>query len=99
MKRALTSLALVIALIAASAASADPGGKVERFWQRKPLYDFAIHRCGPRICIVGWTRRYPTSTMTAITACRLRGQRVRCRMRSAESSTYSSSEDSGPEPP
>jgi hypothetical protein len=99
MKRGLMSLALAVALIAAPGASADPSGKVARFWERKPHYEFVIHRCGPRLCVVGWTRRYPASTMTAITACRVREGRVRCRMRSAESSTMSSSEDSGATPP
>jgi hypothetical protein len=99
MKRGLTTLALVVALIAASDASADPSGKVARFWERKPHYEFVIHRCGPRLCVVGWTRRYPASTMTALTACRVRGGRVKCRMRSAESSTVSSPEGSDATPP
>jgi hypothetical protein len=93
------SLALVVALIGAPGASADPSGKVARFWERKPHYEFVIHRCGPRLCVVGWTRRYPGSTMTAVTACRLRGARVKCRMRSAASSTMSSSEGSDATPP
>jgi hypothetical protein len=98
MKRGLTSLALGVALVAAPTASADSRDKVARFWERKPHYEFVIHRCGPRVCVVGWTRRYPDSTMTALTACRVRGERVRCRVRSAESSTILSSEGSSSEP-
>jgi len=98
-KGAITSLAVIVALVAAPAANADPSAKVTRFWERKSHYEFVIHRCGPRVCVVGWTRHFANSTMTAITACRVRGGRVKCRMRSAESSTMTSSEDSSAVPP